>query len=627
MARPISIGPAASEAAALATATRARPSSATDAASQVAPFEHVLNDRRQAQDLAVDSDGPAQDTKLADEERAGPDDTITGADGNSTPSPDLPDDLTDNSQSPATEKGGSAPEPAGDPALQQALGLVLNAGSPGPQVIGSAAGPASGLPASGAGDLNIAAEEMVNPAEPVGQAIPAGPGASDPSIAASSTPGQTGSADPAGPAAMPADTDPPGQADRADPAVPATPAVPAAGPAMPGQAERATPAVPARPAAGTAPPGQAIAADPATRATPASGSNPLDQSATVDPAAPAAPASGSNPLDQYATVDPAAPAAPATGSTAPGQTEEVNSASPAAPAAQGATADAAERTEPAGRVPEVQGLLQNSAARKSTGLNLTQAAPAGATGPATSATGTNETGESPAAAIVSDGSSGDKPGRTAGDDKPEAGGKPSPAAKPAVIRDAAQTVTGDVSRVDPAQTATARSDAAVVIQPQNDGSPGFTLRVSGTANAPQGQQLPAAAFAFQIARQVARGENRFEIRLDPPELGRIDVRLHVSTDGRVNAHLTVERNEALDLLQRDARHLERALGDAGLKAGNGSLSFSLRDQGSAGFARDGETAPPSALIASSEETGDAAATSPQTILSGHIRADSVDIRV
>ena len=43
----------------------------------------------------------------------------------------------------------------------------------------------------------------------------------------------------------------------------------------------------------------------------------------------------------------------------------------------------------------------------------------------------------------------------------------------------------------------------------------------------------------------------------------------------------VERSETLDLLQRDARSLERALNDAGLKADSGSLEFNLRGDGDA----------------------------------------------
>ncbi|MEP7240738.1 MAG: flagellar hook-length control protein FliK [Devosia sp.] len=82
--------------------------------------------------------------------------------------------------------------------------------------------------------------------------------------------------------------------------------------------------------------------------------------------------------------------------------------------------------------------------------------------------------------------------------------------------------------------------------------------------------------AFEMVRQVQQGQSRFSIRLDPPELGRIDVKLHVDAAGTVNAKLTVERAETLDMFQRDRGTLERALSQAGLDSGKTNLEFSLR---------------------------------------------------
>lgn len=95
---------------------------------------------------------------------------------------------------------------------------------------------------------------------------------------------------------------------------------------------------------------------------------------------------------------------------------------------------------------------------------------------------------------------------------------------------------------------------------------------------PQAAAIPLAGVAVEIAGQALAGKNRFEIRLDPPELGRIEVRLDVDRKGNVTSRLTVDRPETLDLLRRDASGLERALQDAGLKTSDNSLQFSLRDQ-------------------------------------------------
>ena len=102
--------------------------------------------------------------------------------------------------------------------------------------------------------------------------------------------------------------------------------------------------------------------------------------------------------------------------------------------------------------------------------------------------------------------------------------------------------------------------------------------------------VPLAGVAVEIAARFQGGTNRFEIRLDPPELGRIDVRLDVDRQGNVTSHLVVERSDTLDLLRRDAPQLERALQDAGLKTGGDSLQFSLRDQGFAQNQNTGDNA-------------------------------------
>jgi flagellar hook-length control protein FliK len=108
---------------------------------------------------------------------------------------------------------------------------------------------------------------------------------------------------------------------------------------------------------------------------------------------------------------------------------------------------------------------------------------------------------------------------------------------------------------------------------------------TAAANAvqPLPQNAPAApvplnGVALAIASKAVEGKNRFEIRLDPPELGRIEVRLDVDKDGSVTSHLVAHRAETLDLLRRDAAGLQRALEDAGLKTGDNGLQFSLRDQ-------------------------------------------------
>jgi flagellar hook-length control protein FliK len=117
---------------------------------------------------------------------------------------------------------------------------------------------------------------------------------------------------------------------------------------------------------------------------------------------------------------------------------------------------------------------------------------------------------------------------------------------------------------------------------------------------PQPAAIPLSGVAIEIAGKALAGKNRFEIRLDPPELGRIDVRLDVDRDGNVTSRLTVDRPDTLDLLRRDAAGLERALQDAGLKTANNGLQFSLRDQ-SMGEQQAG-TSPGAAVLVAHDES-------------------------
>jgi flagellar hook-length control protein FliK len=124
----------------------------------------------------------------------------------------------------------------------------------------------------------------------------------------------------------------------------------------------------------------------------------------------------------------------------------------------------------------------------------------------------------------------------------------------------------------PHATATANPTATLGIPSASPGA-STAARAADTAGA-----VPLSEISVAIVAQARAGKSRFDIRLDPPELGRIDVQLNVDSSGNVSSRLIVERPETLDLLRRDAVTLERALQDAGLNTGNG-MQFSLADQG------------------------------------------------
>lgn len=102
------------------------------------------------------------------------------------------------------------------------------------------------------------------------------------------------------------------------------------------------------------------------------------------------------------------------------------------------------------------------------------------------------------------------------------------------------------------------------------------------------QPMSPAQLQVVIQKLAERGENRtLTVRLDPPELGRVEVDLSIARDKSVKASIMVEKPEALSLLQKDLGSLEKALHAAGVNLEDGSVSLNLaqQDGGQGSFAQ------------------------------------------
>lgn len=105
---------------------------------------------------------------------------------------------------------------------------------------------------------------------------------------------------------------------------------------------------------------------------------------------------------------------------------------------------------------------------------------------------------------------------------------------------------------------------------------------SPTQQAQQAQRsnLPGASVADQISVKISKalqaGTDKISIQLRPAELGRVDVKLEMTHDGRVMTVVTAEKQDTLDLLRRDASELQKALADAGLQSGD--MQFNLKGE-------------------------------------------------
>lgn len=168
---------------------------------------------------------------------------------------------------------------------------------------------------------------------------------------------------------------------------------------------------------------------------------------------------------------------------------------------------------------------------------------------------------------------------------PTATAAPPPAAGADTLAAASLVASPSASNTEPAAPV-ARSQApfnAGVIGTPGVTAPG-TAKIAQAASAqatrmPATMPIPVNDVAVHIARAAASGVDHINIKLKPAALGEVEVKLELTHDGRVAAVVTAERADTLDILARDAKSLERALADAGLKTDHGSLQFNLRGDG------------------------------------------------
>ena len=129
---------------------------------------------------------------------------------------------------------------------------------------------------------------------------------------------------------------------------------------------------------------------------------------------------------------------------------------------------------------------------------------------------------------------------------------------------------------DPATDEPRGSQPVTAAASTTDGAAAATDK--GTGRTPLAHAIPLDQVAVHVSRAARAGVDRIEIGLQPDALGRIEIRLDVARDGRVNAVVVADSRDTLGLLSADARSLQQALQDAGLKADAGSLHYHLRGE-------------------------------------------------
>ncbi|WP_084608055.1 flagellar hook-length control protein FliK [Nisaea denitrificans] len=148
-----------------------------------------------------------------------------------------------------------------------------------------------------------------------------------------------------------------------------------------------------------------------------------------------------------------------------------------------------------------------------------------------------------------------------------------------------QSSSAQRGQADPTGTTSNTSRAADL--PAQGTNNGFadTLRSASadrTAATQDRQTLPTPAteqVKVKLIKAALGGLDKIKIQLNPSELGKVEIRLEIGSDGAIRGTVIADKPETMELLQRDAKQLERALHDAGLKTGGDSLDFQMRGGG------------------------------------------------
>ena len=84
-----------------------------------------------------------------------------------------------------------------------------------------------------------------------------------------------------------------------------------------------------------------------------------------------------------------------------------------------------------------------------------------------------------------------------------------------------------------------------------------------------------------ITKSAVKGVDTIDIQLKPEDLGKIQIKMHIAKDGKVQAEIIASRAETADLLQKDASSLSKAFNEAGYDTDAKSFTFSFQDENQA----------------------------------------------
>lgn len=84
-----------------------------------------------------------------------------------------------------------------------------------------------------------------------------------------------------------------------------------------------------------------------------------------------------------------------------------------------------------------------------------------------------------------------------------------------------------------------------------------------------------------ITKSAVKGVDTIDIQLKPEDLGKVQVKMQISKDGKLQADIIVSRQETMDMLQKEISSLTKAFNDAGFDADGRSFNFSFQEDNQA----------------------------------------------
>jgi len=133
--------------------------------------------------------------------------------------------------------------------------------------------------------------------------------------------------------------------------------------------------------------------------------------------------------------------------------------------------------------------------------------------------------------------------------------------------------------------AAVETDAALAEAPAAPSAQAAAETRAHALAAVRGSPEIAAQLASVIARRLEARTTRFDMELNPAELGRVDVRLRIDADGRVAAQLAFDNPLAAAEMRGRADELRRQLAEAGFQVSGEDLTFEDKSAGSGGERR------------------------------------------